>query len=76
MQLPILLLRLKLLPSGHPSAGLSSFSMRHRILLSILRFELMLGHGHEPVREFEPEHGSELLPDQKAKDRAKRLAEV
>lgn len=74
MQLPILLLRLKLLPSGHPSAGLSSFSMRHRILLSILRFELMLGH--EPVREFEPEHESELLPDQKAKDRAKRLAEV
>lgn len=27
--------------------------MHRRILLSILRFELMLGHGHEPVHEFD-----------------------
>lgn len=27
--------------------------MHRRILLSMVRFELMLGHGHEPVNEFD-----------------------
>lgn len=119
MQWPIL--RLKLLPFGHPLARIivhaqaqaqafasqsSSFclgpglcsscfcllAMHRRIQLPILRFELMLGHGHEPAHElnfemtktqkydykyeFQPEHRPELLPDLKLKARARGLAEI
>lgn len=66
--------------------------MHRRILLSMVRFELMLGHGHEPVHEFdfemtktqkydykhkfEPEHELSYYQIKKAKSRGKRLAAI